>query len=223
MSPHSDFSDFTHENAFLMDSHPSRLAKWIGHWEIWKEILAVPGDIVEVGVHKGASLMRWLTFREMTGGGLSRRVYGFDVFGDFPESDHPGDRDFIAKFVDEAGTAASAGEVYEKISAKGLAENCYLLEGNVETTVPDFVEANESRRIALLHVDIDTYGPTKLALERLAPLVHDDGLILLDDYGKFPGETDAWDEFNSGNQWAVEKSKFHTHVVVAYKKTRGSN
>ena len=38
----------------------------IAHWEIYKKTINVPGDIVEVGVFKGLSLLRWATFRDIS-------------------------------------------------------------------------------------------------------------------------------------------------------------
>ena len=53
-----------HENFFYQICHTSRLNKIIDHYEIFKKIKNVKGDIYEFGVFKGASLIRFLTFRD---------------------------------------------------------------------------------------------------------------------------------------------------------------
>ena len=65
-------------------SKASRLNKVVCHYEIFKKTLNVPGSIIECGVFKGISLIRFLTFRDLFGNSLKKRVIGFDAFGKFP-------------------------------------------------------------------------------------------------------------------------------------------
>ena len=53
------------ENNFYSLSHPSRISKLINHYELYKKIISLKGDIIECGVFKGNSLIRFLTFREI--------------------------------------------------------------------------------------------------------------------------------------------------------------
>lgn len=46
----------------------------------------MPGDVVELGVFKGGSLIQFATFRELLENQNSRKIIGFDVFGKFPEA-----------------------------------------------------------------------------------------------------------------------------------------
>jgi len=73
------------ENSFYLKSDKSRINKVICHYEIFKKILKTPGSIVECGVFKGISLIRFLTFRDLYGQTLKKKIIGFDVFGKFPE------------------------------------------------------------------------------------------------------------------------------------------
>lgn len=220
MGSNTTDDSFVLENQFLWTSPPDRLAKWIGHWEIWKQVTEVPGDIVEVGVHKGASLIRWLTFREISGGSLSRSIVGFDMFGPFPPSDKAEDSSFVDGFVAEAGQALSRDELLEILQNKGLGKRLHLVEGDALETIPNWTATNPDKRIALLHVDVDTYEPTKVALAEMAHLVSPGGIVLLDDYGKFPGETLAWEEFTETVEgWKLRKSPFHAYMTLAQRIT----
>ena len=53
------------ENIYHLKTDISRIGKLIYHYEIYKKILNVPGDIVECGVFKGISLIRFLTYRSI--------------------------------------------------------------------------------------------------------------------------------------------------------------
>ncbi|ERS85084.1 hypothetical protein Q667_17680 [Marinobacter sp. C1S70] len=75
---------FYYENGFYLTSDPKRLHKLISHYELYKKIIDLPGEVVEFGVFKGASLIRFATFRECLETFSSRKIFGFDAFGDFP-------------------------------------------------------------------------------------------------------------------------------------------
>ena len=76
-----------YENGFYLTSPSSRLAKSIAHWELYKKIIDLPGDVLEFGVYKGTSLIRFATYREMLESQYSRKIIGFDTFGKFPLTD----------------------------------------------------------------------------------------------------------------------------------------
>ncbi len=51
---------FLHYNALLLSSDTSRIRKMLARYELFRRSLEVPGDIVECGVYKGASVAYWL-------------------------------------------------------------------------------------------------------------------------------------------------------------------
>ena len=53
------------ENTFYLKSDISRLKKAICQYEVFKKTLDVPGVIIECGVFKGSSLIRFLTYRDL--------------------------------------------------------------------------------------------------------------------------------------------------------------
>ena len=50
------------ENSFYLKASPERLSKFIAHYEIFKKIKNIKGDVVECGVFRGASLTRFVNF-----------------------------------------------------------------------------------------------------------------------------------------------------------------
>ena len=96
---------FDYENGFYLTAHPSRLGKCVAHYELFKMVNELPGDIVECGVFKGASLLRFASFQDVFGK-QERKVIGFDTFGTFPETDFEADKSHREDFIADAGAKA---------------------------------------------------------------------------------------------------------------------
>ena len=58
----------------------------------------------------------------------------------------------------------------------------FLIEDDILEMVPTYVEENPGVRIPLLHLDVDVYEPTKVALDHFYERVVPGGLIVLDEY-----------------------------------------
>lgn len=196
--------EWDYENGFYLTSQPSRLNKIIAHYELYKSVASLPGNIVECGVFKGASFIRWCTFRNSLESETSRKVIGFDAFGKFPQPGGSDDIEFVTKFEQNAGNGLSKDELNKALQYKGLG-NYELVPGDILTTVPQYVTDNPALKIALLHIDVDTYEPSKVALDVLFDAVVPGGLVVFDDYAVAAGETKAVDEFLAGKHWQLEK------------------
>jgi hypothetical protein len=193
-----------YENGFYMTSHLTRLSKMLAHYELYKSIVNVPGHIVECGVFKGASLIRFCTFREILESPYSRKIIGFDAFGKFPDQDNVIDQAFVKRFENSAGDGVSVTELENILSYKGFS-NCELVQGDVADTIPNYISNHPELKIALLHIDVDVYKPSALILEHLFDRVVGDGLIVFDDYATVAGETRAVDEFFLEKDVTIEK------------------
>jgi len=215
-----DFSKaWEYENGYNITSHPSRFAKFISHWEIYKEIINLPGAIVECGVFKGASIIRFATFREILESSYSRKLIGFDTFSNFPSQNSMDDAKYIDYFETMCGYGMSKNELEQIFSYKGF-KNIELVEGNLLETIPIYFEKNYSLKIALLHVDVDVYDATKHCLDNLFDKVVRGGIILLDDYSTaVAGATRAIDEFiNQNDNIQIQKYPFYQSPSFIIKK-----
>ena len=185
-----------YENGFYWFAPFNRIAKQIAHWELYKRIVGLPGHAVELGVYKGASLVRWCTFREMVENTLRRKVIAFDAFGAFPTPPAPSqsDRDFIERFEVSGGDGLSKDDVDSMLSSHGF-KNYELVQGDVFETVPEYLASHGQLRIALLHLDMDVHAPTAFALEQLWDRVVPGGIVVVDDYNAVAGATQAVDDF----------------------------
>src|SRR6476619_181943 len=173
---------FLYENNFNLSSDINRLAKIIAHYELFKLTIDIPGAIVECGVFKGSSLIRFTTLRQLLCNPLSKKVIGFDSFGKFPETDYKDDKKAREIFITDSGV-------------EGISEE-QLMKGDIKVTVPAYIKEHPYLRISLLNIDVDVYEPTKTALEFLYPQVVKGGIIALDDYCSiFPGANKAVEEY----------------------------
>jgi hypothetical protein len=62
--------------------------------------------------------------------------------------------------------------------------------------------------ISLLNLDTDIYEPAVVILEHLWPRIVPGGILVLDDYAVFPGETKAVNDFFAGKNVAICKFPF---------------
>jgi hypothetical protein len=199
------------ENGYFWFSHPSRMFKFLAHYELYSMITNIPGDVFELGVFKGASLIRWATFRQALETQDSRRIVGFDAFGKFPTKglELPADLKFVQDFEVDAGDGLSETQIAEIFSRKGFG-NLRTVAGNVMHTLPAYLEKNPASRIALLHLDMDVKEPTAFALSALYDRVVPGGLIVIDDFTAVAGATEAVEEFMANTGLKIEKLPYYS-------------
>lgn len=206
--PDSDKS-FEYENNFYLSCTINRISKILAHYELYKMVRHVPGAIVECGVFKGASLTRFAAFRNLFGSPFSKKIIGFDTFDEFPITNYSDDIKLRNKFIDAAGSKSIAKQQLLKIlKYKGTDQFIELIEGDIIETVPNYVEKHPELRISLLNLDTDIYEPTKTILKYLYPRIVKEGVLVLDDYGVFPGETSAVEEYFTEKKIKILKFPF---------------
>jgi hypothetical protein len=168
---------------------------------LYKKILPVPGVILEFGVHWGATIATLLNLRGIYEPyNHSRTIYGFDTFSGFPGlSDE--DRGF-SKAGDYATSEGYEQElervlsIHESFSPIPQIRKFELIKGDVQETLPTFLEDNPHAVVSMAIFDMDIYAPTKFALESIMPRMTKGSLLVFDELNcrHFPGETQAVDE-----------------------------
>ena len=164
---------FEFENGFYLTSHPSRLAKLLAQFELFKLTAELAGDIVECGVFKGASLVRLITYRNLLLG-TTKKVIGFDTFGAFPPTSFEADERYRQAFLEQAGDQSiGVDQLREVLEQKGLGENVELVVRRNQRTVilsllasePPVYDGRESDRLGLVVRDLTPYLKSKLRIE----------------------------------------------------------
>lgn len=209
---------FDYENGFYATADASRFSKFITHLEFFKQTATVRGEILEFGIFKGNSFFRWIKFRDLLEQTSSRKVIGFDIFGDFPEAKYEGDKQRRDDFVEETngGKSISLEEMKELLDKQALSKNVELIKGDILVTLKNYLEKNPHLKVSLLHIDVDLYEPVKEILEQLYDRVSTGGIIILDDYGTFAGTNKAVDDFFN-NKAEVKKLPFSNTISYIVK------
>ena len=218
-----DFSKvWDYENNFYLSCDSSRIAKILAHYELYKIAENITGDIVECGVFKGVSLCRFAMFRDVLKDN-SKKIIGFDTFGKFPEtkfnlefhekSDSNAthwntDEEGRKKHIEISQEGISRDQLHEILKHKRINNLVELVEGDITETVPKYVREHTDLKISLLNLDVDIFEPTVTILEYLYPKISKGGVLILDDYGKFPGETKAVDDYFKDKSVEIRKFPF---------------
>ena len=199
---------FEHENSFYLTCDPSRIGKFLAHYQLYKLTKNLTGDFVECGIFKGISFIRFAMFRELLEN-TSKKMIGFDIFGKFPETEFKGDIKKRKEFIDDAGKEGiTKQQLIKVLKNKRITRNIELVKGDITKTVPNYVKKHPKLRISLLNLDTDIYEPAVTILEHLYPKIVKGGILILDDYGVFPGETKAVDEFFLKKNITINKFPF---------------
>jgi hypothetical protein len=137
----------------------------------------VPGDYVEIGVYRGTSARVALNY--IVSAGLSRRCYLIDTFLGFSYR--------TAETSSDGGWLDTHNDTSLDEVAARLREYDGRLEYHLEAI--DICEGPlppDIQSIASCNIDVDMYDAVKAALEKVAPLVSNRGIVIVEDPGHTP-------------------------------------
>jgi len=155
-----------HDSASYAIQNFSECMQFDKRSELWSYCLNrnPPGGglITEFGVWKGESINFFAKNCP------TARVFGFDSFEGL-EEDWYGYR--LPK-----GFFSTGGKLPKCLS------NVTLIKGLFKETLPDFIKSINQEKIMILHMDADTYSPSKFVLNALAKNLTSGSIIIFDEY-----------------------------------------
>lgn len=178
-----------------------RLSKFLAHAELFRKVLNVHGSVIDGGVNAGCSL---LTFAQLSAiyepVNYTRKIIGFDTFCGIPDitkqDQNPGK---TSPHVCKGGFASvgydldilKATELFDANRNLGHIPKIEIVKGDVRKTMPKYIRENPHLIVSLLHLDMDVYEATKVAIEQFVPRMPKGGLIIFDEINQpgYPGET----------------------------------
>ena len=197
---------FDYENNFYLSCDNSRIGKMIAHYELFKMSSKIPGCIIECGVFKGASLIRFATFLKLLKS--NKKIIAFDTFGKHTTTKISSDHKRRKILLSHGKEAISEKQLMNILKRKGLEKNIQLIKGDITETVPNYLKLNPKLKISLLNLDVDFYEPSMSILKNFYPKLSKGGILMLDDYGVWDGETMAADEYFIDKKIKIRKHMF---------------
>lgn len=176
-----------HSSVFLKRQALSRLLYLDA---IYREIIEVPGVIIEFGVQYGATLATLMNLRGIYEPyNHSRHIFGFDTFSGFASVDQK----------DGAGNSAGDYAVSQ--------------DGDISATLPRWLEENQHAVVAMAIFDVDVYKPTLDAINAIKPRLLKNSILVFDDFSapNFPGETIAVREALGLNNLELKRGPYQTY------------
>ena len=112
-------------------------------------------------------------------------------------------------FLGAAGKrGVSEEQMLQILKHKNCDSNLELVKGDICETLPKYIKENPQLRISLLNLDTDIYEPAVTILETCWDRIETGGILIVDDYGVFPGETKAVNDFFNSQKVNVKKFSF---------------
>ena len=191
---------FLNNMPFFQDSlFHHRLATYVDYHKI-------EGDIVECGVYNGMSAASFAV--ALNHKKNNSRIWLFDSWEGFPQTNDVKDGEVAPTLAGKI--KGSLEGVKERMSNTGFPiEDIIYRKGWFIDTFKDPLP----EKISLLHIDCDFYQSVLLSLKTFYHKVVHGGLIILDDFGAFPGCRVAFYEFCEENKIRpLIRSYDHTRI-----------
>ena len=188
--------------------------------ELYSKILNVHGLIMEFGNRWGRNLALFSTLRNIyEPHNYGRRIVGFDTFEGFPSV---AKEDGVDPVIRAGAAAVAAGyrdyldellATHEQLAPRPQLRRFETVKGNVEETLPRYLEAHPETIVALAYFDMDLYRPTKMTLEAIRPCMTKGSVIGFDELciHEFPGETTAVREVFDLSKHALIRTPHSNH------------
>ncbi len=168
------------------------------------ESAGIEGAIVECGVWRGGGMM--LAAKTLLKNNSNKReLFLYDTFEEgMTEPDATkdisitgGDAKTIVTNWEKSNSYPTLEEVQKNMFATGYDRNkIKFVKGDIMNTL----KTTKPKSIAVLRLDTDWYNTTKYELMELFPLLSDNGILIIDDYGHWQGAKQAVDEYFSENK-----------------------
>jgi DNA-binding transcriptional ArsR family regulator len=187
---------------------------------LYSLILNVHGVVIEFGNRWGRNLALFSSLRNIfEPHNYGRKIVGFDTFSGFPSVAAEDGDDAVIKrgalsvnpeyqpYLDELLA------IHERLSPRPELRRFETVKGDVQETVPAYLEAHPETIVALAYFDMDLYRPTKSALEAILPRLTKGSIIGFDELcvREFPGETTAFREVIDVSRCALVRSPYSNH------------
>jgi hypothetical protein len=184
---HTDEDIFKSFNHFIFSNDIKVIGKLLHRFEYFNRIKHLAGDIIEVGVFKGSGIATFSKFLEIYCPNSNKKVIGFDIFQQNSHEILSKDMKLDKNNMNVVYSRVNMDEltlesVEERLTNMKIHKKYILVQGDVEESLPMFLEKNPGLRVSLLYIDCDIERPTYYSLKYLWDRILPGGIILFDEY-----------------------------------------
>jgi hypothetical protein len=174
-------------NEFIFSDDIKILGKLLQRFDYFNKVKELPGDIIEIGVFKGSGIATFSKFVEIYCPNSNKKIIGFDIFQKNTDEILSKDIELDKLNMNSVLTRVDLNDltlesVENRLNNMNIDKKYSLIEGDVEETLPVFLEKNPGLRISLLYIDCDIERPTYISLKYLWDRLLPGGIILFDEY-----------------------------------------
>jgi len=188
--------------------------------DLYREIINIPGVIIEFGPRWGANLALFSMLRGMYEPfNHTRKILGFDSFQGFVSIDEAdgstlavGDCGVCEGYENHLEEILLCHELESPISQKKKFE---LRKGDAAVELNRYLQEHPETTIAYAHFDLVVHTPTRRCLEMIKPLLTKGSIVSLAQFGysRFPGETLAFQEVFGSSRCRLQRSPISSGMV----------
>ena len=201
------------ENKFFFNLNHQRASKIFAQIEIFLKSREVKGDIAEFGVFKGNSLNRLILLRDFYA--KRKKIFAFDTFKIIKLNKKDIDYTRYKNFLKESNNyQLTIQQLVKSLKTKKMYKNVNLIKGDVRETL---LETFKKTKLSFVLLDLDLYEPSAYVLKNIWKKMQKKGIILLDNYNVFKGETLAVNEFVKKNNLKIHILKLHRNFYYLLK------
>lgn len=184
---------------------------------LYRKSLTVHGSVFEFGTRWGRNLVTMMNLRGIYEPyNSTRNIIGFDSFSGFPSVDQKdGSNESIKQgnytvTDDYASYLRKICDYHATESPLAHVKRHEIVEGDVEKTVPAYLEAHPETVISFAYFDLDIYSPTKRCLEAIKPYLTKGSVLGFDELhvAAMPGETIALRESLGLENITIERNPY---------------
>lgn len=190
----TDYVEFVKKHREIPDVHlynfprttrTQEITKFVTLLDLYRQIQHVHGCIIEVGVLDGYNIIALGHLSEIfEHRNYTRKIYGFENFTGYTRRDEEHDT-----YPDRVCKPYSRDMVYEAVDLFNRSvefdqfKRVQIIDGDVEDTMPKFMEDNPHVVCAMLILHISLYQPELVALKALWPRMPKGAIVMMGSLG----------------------------------------
>jgi hypothetical protein len=196
---------------FGLYSGTQTIATRLAIYEILKESMDVPGNLVEFGSWKGANLMFMAKVLNILQPNSLKKVFCFEGFEGLKTFD---EKDLLDNSTESELTGKYKGDenvLRKMISLYEMDNWVEIVKGNALETIDKFEDENPHMFFSFAYIDFDLYAPVKKALDFLESRMSRGGIIVFDE-----AMTDIWKGEGIAMKEFLEKNKDYKMKTIGF-------